>query len=38
MSISTLYYIGLDGDGQLNVDAARYVGVVALSGKGNLTL
>ncbi|KAK5829595.1 glycoside hydrolase [Linnemannia elongata] len=24
MSISTLYYIGLDGDGQLNVDAARY--------------
>ncbi|KAF8936813.1 Processing alpha glucosidase I [Haplosporangium gracile] len=24
MSISTLYYIGLDGDGQLNVDTASY--------------
>jgi mannosyl-oligosaccharide glucosidase len=25
MSISTLYYIGLDGEGQLNIDPARYV-------------
>lgn len=33
MSISTLYYIGVDGDGQLNVDTASYVSADALSGK-----
>ncbi|KAK3809659.1 MAG: glycoside hydrolase [Linnemannia elongata] len=32
MSISTLYYIGLDGDGQLNVDNASYNSKAPIAG------